>query len=79
MDNTVEIQTKMNIEDFNLKLKVLVSEENMPYIDAVCLLCEENELEYDDIAKYIDAKTKMYLENEYREMNYLPRISTLPL
>jgi hypothetical protein len=79
MDDTVEIQTKMNIEDFNLKLKVLVSEENMPYIDAVCLLCEENELEYEDIPKYIDAKTKMYLENEYREMNYLPRISTLPL
>ena len=79
MEDTIEIQTKMNYEDFNLKLKVLVSEENMPYIDAVCKLCEEFELEYEDMPKYIDAVTKMYLENEYRQMNYLPRISQLPL
>lgn len=69
----------MKKEEFNIKLKQYVTEFNMDYIDAVIKLCEEGGVEYEDVPKMIDARTKMFIENEYREMNYLPRVAQLPL
>jgi hypothetical protein len=77
LEETVEI--KMNKEEFNVKLQLYVTEYSMDYIDAVVKLCEESGLEYDEVPKLIDEKTKIFIENEYREMNYLPRLATLPL
>lgn len=77
MEETIEVSMKK--DEFNIKLKLYVTEFQMGYIDAVVKLCEENGLEYDEVPSLIDAKTKMFIENEYREMNYLPRISTLPI
>ena len=73
------IVVDMKREEFSVKLKTYVTEFNMAYIDAVIKLCEENGLDYDEVPNLIDANTKMYLENEYRDMNYLPRLATLPL
>lgn len=76
---TETLEIPMKQEEFNVKLKQYVTEFSMAYIDAVIRLCEDNGLEYEDIPKLLDDRTKMYIESEFREMNYLPRISTLPL
>lgn len=73
------IVVDMKKEEFSVKLKQYVTEMNMAYIDAIIKLCEDNGLEYEEVPNLIDAKTKMFIENEYREMNYLPRVATLPL
>lgn len=73
------IEIPMTREEFNLKLNRYVGEFNMDYIDAVVKLCEEGGVEYEMVPKLIDDKTKMFIENEFRENNYLPKLATLPL
>jgi len=81
MEKTImeAVEIPMTKEEFNTKLTLYVGEFNMDYIDAVCKLCEEGGLEYEMVPKLIDARTKMYIENEFRENNYLPKLAQLPL
>jgi hypothetical protein len=48
-------------------------------MDAIIDVCARHERELEDVAPLIDARMKMELENEFREMNYLPKIAQLPL
>jgi hypothetical protein len=54
-------------------------DKNLSYIEAIIDICEENNLEPEDIAKYISGIIKDKLEAEARSLNFLPRLNTLPI
>jgi len=66
-------------EQFCKEVHDLMSEKQIPAVDAIIMRCQVHEIELEDVAPLIDAKMKSDLEQEFREMNYLPRIATLPL
>ena len=54
-------------------------EKNLSYMEAILDICEENDLEPEDISKYISGIIKDKLEAEARSLNFLPRLNTLPI
>jgi len=53
--------------------------KRISYMDAVIDLCETNELEIEDIRKYISSGIKDKIEAEAMRLNFLPRQNTLPV
>lgn len=57
----------------------IVQTKKMPYLDAIVYFCEENELEIEDVVKYVSPVIKNKLEAEAMDLNLLPRQSQLPI
>ena len=48
-------------------------------MDAILLYCEENEMEVESAAKLLNTRIKEKLEVEFMELNYIPKVNTLPV
>ena len=75
----IEIEIPMKKEEFNIRLHKYVTNYEMEYIDAILKLCEENNIDIDDVGLLLDERTKVLVESEFRSMNMLPKINQLPL
>jgi hypothetical protein len=71
--------TKDEITTFSLKIENLVSEKNIPYMDAIVLHCEESGLEIELAAKLISGALKSKIQLEAEELNFLPKSNTTKL
>lgn len=69
----------MTKNKFTKIVEEFVRESDMSYIDAIINFCEDNNLEFEDIRKYISDPIKSKLEVEARKLNYFPRMNELPL
>lgn len=49
----------------------------LSYIDSIVHLCEENNIEIEDIKKYLNNSIKKNLEAEAMGLNFLPKLNTL--
>jgi len=49
------------------------------YMDAILEYCEKHQMEPDAIAPLISKPLKEKLEADARELNFLPRVATLPI
>ena len=52
---------------------------NTTYMDAVLDYCAKNQMEPDAVAPLISKPLKEKLEADARELNFLPRVATLPI
>lgn len=66
-------------EQFCIEVQTIVRDRNIPFMDAIIMVCEDNQIELEDCGSLVDAKLKMELESEFRQQNYLPKIGQLPL
>ena len=64
---------------FSVIIEKLVCEKNISYMDAIVHYCENNELEIESAAKLINSIIKSKIEAEARNLNFLPKVSKLPL
>jgi hypothetical protein len=69
----------LNKKTFTTLIESHVRSTKLSYMDSVVHLCEEHNIEMEDIAKYISPVIKNKLEAEAMNLNYLPRGSQLPL
>jgi hypothetical protein len=79
----------MNLEELAVMTpkKFAVIIENMvgdasggvTYMDAILEYCEKHQMEPDAIAPLISKPLKEKLEADARELNFLPRVATLPI
>ena len=53
--------------------------EDMNYIDAIVSFCEINSIDVQSVPKLISKPLKEKLEADARELNFLPRVATLPI
>ena len=72
----------MNAEDinhFSLAIEEMVYMKDIPYIDAICMFCEENNLEVETAAKLISGVLKSKIRMEAEELHYLKKSNTSQL
>lgn len=62
---------------FTKLVEATVIELKIPYMEAILHLCERNDIEPEDVKKFISPIIKDKLEAEARNLNYLPRQNAL--
>jgi hypothetical protein len=65
-------------QKFTRMIEDTVRTARLSYIDAIVHICEKNQLEVEDVKKYISDPIKEKLEAEARRLNFLPRGNELP-
>jgi len=56
-----------------------VMKKRLSYMDAVIHLCEEHEVELEEVRKFISPVIKGKIEAEAMRLNFLPRGNQLPI
>mgnify|MGYP001264100802 CR=1 FL=1 len=54
-----------------------VNELKIPYMEAIIHVCEKNNIEPEDVKKFISPKIKDKVEVEAMDLNYLPKKNNL--
>jgi len=62
---------------FTKLIENTVSELKIPYMEAVLYLCEKNDIEPEDVKKFISPIIKDKVEAEAMNLNYLPKTASL--
>jgi len=62
---------------FTKLIENVVVNLRIPYMDAIIKVCETNEIELEDIKKFISPVIKDKIEAEAMALNYLPRKNTI--
>ena len=69
----------MTPKKFAIKIEQIVSKGGITYMDAILDYCEKDQMEPDAIAPLISKPLKEKIEADARELNFLPRVATLPI
>jgi hypothetical protein len=64
---------------FTKLIEEAVGKHSFSYMDAVITVCKDNEVEIEDVRKFITPIIKDKLQAEAMKLNYLPRQNTLPI
>ena len=73
---TVEDQF-LNKAKFSKMVEKAASDLKITYMDAILYLCEKNDLEPEDMKKFVSPIIKDKLEAEAMQLNFLPKQNTL--
>ena len=86
MTATLTAPTKETVEDIvpvltkqqlSAKVERLVSEDHMTYLEAIIQICDETEIDPDDMASLVVGSLRDKLEAEAQRNNILPKPSSL--
>jgi hypothetical protein len=62
---------------FTKLIESTVADLKIPYMDAVLKVCETNDIEVEDIKKFISPVIKDKLEAEAMDLNFLPKKNSI--
>ena len=62
---------------FTKLIEKTVAELKIPYMDAIIKVCENNDIEMDDVRKFVSPVIKDKLEAEAMELNLLPKKNSM--
>jgi hypothetical protein len=62
---------------FTKLIENTVADLKIPYMDAVLKVCETNDIEVEDIKKFISPVIKDKLEAEAMDLNFLPKKNSI--
>ena len=62
---------------FTKLIEKTVAELKIPYMDAIIKVCENNEIELDDVKKFVSPVIRDKLEAEAMELNFLPKKNSI--
>jgi hypothetical protein len=68
-----------DINKFSMAIEERVYMDDIPYIDAVVLYCEENNFEVEVAAKLISGVLKSKIQMEAESLHFLPKSETSKL
>ena len=68
----------LNKQKFSMLIEETVLKDKISYMDAIIEVCERNNIELEEVKKYVSPAIKDKLEAEARNLNYLPKVSSLP-
>ena len=69
----------MTPKKFSIAIEKKVKEFDMSYLDALLDYCEKYQLEPEMIKPLITKSLKEKVEVDARNLNYLPKVATLPI
>ena len=64
---------------FCMNIENIVKEKKISHMDAVLWYCEKEGLELEGISPLISKALKEKIENNARELNFLPKTAQLPI
>lgn len=64
---------------FSKMVEKTVISHRLSYIDAIVHLCDKNDIEMEDVNKFINITLKEKIEAEAMRLNWLPRQNALPI
>jgi hypothetical protein len=64
-------------KSFSSMVETFVYQNRLSYLDSVLHLCEKNNLELEDVRKYLSTTILEHIESEARQLNFLPKQNTL--
>ena len=64
---------------FSLEIENIVKEKKLTHMDAVLWYCHKNGIEPDKVSSLITKGLKEKIENNARELNFLPKTAQLPI
>jgi hypothetical protein len=73
---TVETQF-LNKSRFSKLIESTVSELKISYMEAILYLCDKNEIEPEDMKKFVSPIIKDKLEAEAMALNFLPKTNSI--
>ena len=62
---------------FTKLIESTVAEIKIPYMDAILMVCEKNDIEIEDIKKFISPVIRDKLEAEAMDLNLLPKKNSI--
>ena len=62
---------------FTKLIEKTVADLKIPYMDAILKVCETNDIEIEDIRKFISPVIKDKLEAEAMDLNFLPKKNSI--
>ena len=62
---------------FTKLIESTVADLKIPYMDAIIKVCETNDIEIEDIRKFISPVIKDKLEAEAMDLNFLPKKNSI--
>ena len=62
---------------FTKLIEKTVTDLNVPYMEAILHVCEKNDIEPEDVRKFISPVIKGKVEAEAMQLNFLPKLNTL--
>ena len=74
----LEITNLHSPETFSVKIEIMAVDMDISHMDAIFHCCEEEDIDIDIVPKLINKSLKDKLEVEARELNFLPRLGSLP-
>ena len=77
VDSSQEESNFMNKKKFTKMVEDCVRTKSMSYMDTVVYLCEKNNLEIEDVKKYIAISIKEKIELEAMKLNFLEKSGSL--
>ena len=77
--SAVNTNSLMTPKKFSLRIEKLAKDSDTSYLDALLDYCEKNSVEPEQIKPLITKSLKEKLEVNARELNFLPKVATLPI
>lgn len=68
----------MTKNKFAKQIEEIVRLKNLSYIDAILYFCESNNLDEEDVKKFVSGPIKSKVEAEAMKLNFLPKGNELP-
>jgi uncharacterized protein YdhG (YjbR/CyaY superfamily) len=69
----------MTMAKFSEKIEQIVYDKNMDYMEAILYFCTENDLEPEDVVKFVSTNLKSKIELNAIDSGYFPKRSSLPI
>ena len=73
---TMDLQTP---KVFSLEIERIAKEKEITHMDAVLLFCKDNNIEPEKVSSLITKGLKEKIEANARELNFLPKVASLPI
>ena len=73
----VEEKKFLNKKSFSKLIETTVFTKKLSYMDAIIHVCEKNNIEPEDVKRYLNKNILENLEAEAMSLNFLPKMNTL--
>lgn len=71
------VEQFLNKSKFTKLVEKTVSDLRIPYMDAILYLCDKNDIDPEDVGKFISPIIKGKLEAEAMGLNFLPKTNSI--
>tara|TARA_B100000989_G_scaffold278098_1_gene239550 strand:- start:1124 stop:1357 length:234 start_codon:yes stop_codon:yes gene_type:complete len=75
----IEFEKLMTPKKFSIMIERIAKDSGCNHMDAVIDYCEKNKIEPEQIKPLVTKSLKEKLEVNARELNFLPKVATLPI